>query len=83
MEFKVGQITARCVKCQGSVFEEQGRDSQRGQTKFSCAACGSEASYSDLIMQIGRQSAGRSRQRPASTKLEERGVKALITPRGA
>ena len=35
MEFKVGQITARCAKCQGSVFEEQGRDSLRGQTKFS------------------------------------------------
>lgn len=83
MEFKVGQITARCAKCQGSVFEEQGRDGQRGQTKFSCAACGSEATYSELIMQIGRQSLGRARRQPSPTKPDERGVKALITPRGA
>jgi len=82
MEFKVGQITARCAKCQGSVFEEQGRDSQRGQTKFSCAACGSEVTYSELIMQIGRQSS-RARQRLAAPKPEERGVKALITLRDA
>lgn len=82
MEFKVGQITARCAKCQGSVFEEQGRDSLRGQTKFSCAACGSEVSYSELILQIGRQSASRSRPRVVPAKAEDCGVKALITQRG-
>jgi len=80
MEFKVGQITARCARCQGSVFEEQGRDAQRGQSKFSCAACGHEVSYSELILQIGRQSRGR---RPAPAQPEEHGVKALITLRDA
>jgi NAD-dependent SIR2 family protein deacetylase len=83
MEFRVGQITARCEKCEGTVFEEQGRDSQRGQTRFSCARCGSEASYSELILQIGRQSASRSRQRPAAAKPDGRGVKALIALRDA
>jgi len=83
MEFKVGQITARCAKCQGSVFEELGRDSQRGQSRFSCAGCGAEVSYSELIIQIGRQSASRARQRLVPAKPEEHGVKALITARGA
>jgi len=83
MEFKVGQITARCARCQGSVFEEQGRDGQRRQTKYSCAGCGAEVSYSELIMQIGRQSATRARQRLAPAKSEESGVKALIIQRGA
>lgn len=80
MEFKVGQISARCPKCQGSVFEEEGR---RGRTQYSCAACGTEVSYAELIVQIGRQSASRARQRLSASKVDESGLKALITGRGA
>src|ERR1051326_2664880 len=65
MEFRVGQITARCVRCEGTVFDEQRREGRRGQTMFCCAGCKAVMSYSDVIAQIGQQASSRSRERLA------------------
>ena len=67
MEFKVGQITARCTTCTGTVFEEQRPESGRMHSRFRCVRCGAETRYSDLIMQIGASSR-RNRERPVNPR---------------
>jgi len=62
MEFKVGQITAHCKRCDGTVFDERRPESGLMHSLFRCTRCGTEASYSDLIMQIGATSR-RARER--------------------
>jgi hypothetical protein len=68
MEFRVGQIIARCVKCEGTVFEEQRREGRRGQTLFSCASCKEVTSYSEVIAQIGQQASSRTRERLGASR---------------
>jgi len=65
MEFKVGQITAQCAGCAGTIFEDERADGGRMHSKFRCVRCGMHASYSELIMQIG-SSSRRTRHAPAA-----------------
>ena len=66
MQFRVGSITAKCAKCDCAVFERAGRRvGERPQSIFSCQECKTEVSYSELILQIGRESAKRTRERRA------------------
>ena len=69
MEFRVGQVTARCPQCEGTVFDEA-RGPQSIQSKYRCTRCETEVTYSDLILQIGKQSAARSRLRLASVRAQ-------------
>ena len=69
MQFRVGSITARCAKCECTVFERAGtRVGERPQSTFSCRECKTEVSYSELILQIGKESAKRTRERRAITR---------------
>ena len=68
MEFRVGQVTARCA-CEGTVFDES-REGESIQSRYRCTACGTEVTYSELIMQIGRLSAARSRLRLGSVRAQ-------------
>ena len=65
MEFKVGQITARCTRCEGTVFEERRPDSGLMHSLFRCTRCGTETGYSDLITQIGATSRRARERTPA------------------
>jgi DNA-directed RNA polymerase subunit RPC12/RpoP len=69
MEFRVGQVTARCPSCEATVFDE-GRNGQSFQSKYRCARCETEVTYSELIVQIGKLSAARSRLRLASVRAQ-------------
>jgi DNA-directed RNA polymerase subunit RPC12/RpoP len=69
MEFRVGQVTARCPKCEATVFEEA-RGGQSIQSRYRCSGCTNEVTYSELIMQIGKLSAARSRLRLASVRAQ-------------
>src|SRR5581483_1009466 len=66
MEFRVGHVTARCPKCDAVSFEEELRPG--GPSRYRCASCHSEVSYSELILQIGKLSASRSRLRLATVR---------------
>ena len=64
MQFKVGNITAKCAKCGGAEFEQADRRAPgRPQSSFSCAQCSARTNYSELIMQIGKVSARRTKER--------------------
>jgi hypothetical protein len=67
MEFRVGQVTARCPGCEATVFEEA-RQGQSFQSRYRCSACNTEVTYAELIVQIGKLSAARSRVRLASVR---------------
>jgi hypothetical protein len=69
MEFRVGQVTARCPSCETTVFDEA-REPNSIQSKYRCTQCDTEVTYSELIVQIGKLSARRSRLRLASARAQ-------------
>ncbi len=64
MEFRVGDIIAKCSGCGGTLFEPLHRNASSGpHSDFCCASCKRQTSYSELIRQIGKESARRSKER--------------------
>jgi hypothetical protein len=64
MEFRVGDIIAKCSGCGGTVFEPLHRNASSGpHSDFCCASCRAQTSYSVLIRQIGKETALRSKER--------------------
>jgi DNA-directed RNA polymerase subunit RPC12/RpoP len=54
MEFRIGQISAKCPKCGATQFKIP-RDEHSGpRMNYQCAACGQASQYSKLMYQIGR-----------------------------
>ena len=82
MQFKVGNVSAKCAKCGGAEFQQlDRRTSARPQSNFSCAGCGVRTSYSELIMQIGRESARRTKARLSAQRAPIREeAKTVILP---
>ena len=78
MEFKVGHVTARCVACAATVFDEQRPGSGRMQSRFRCVRCGVEMSYSEIIVQIGSTSR-RARERTGGARVAEAAIPGLIS----
>lgn len=64
MEFRVGDIIAKCAGCGGTLFEPLHRNaSSSPHSDFCCASCKTQTSYSELIRQIGKETARRSKER--------------------
>ena len=64
MEFRVGDIIAKCSGCGGILFEPLYRNASSGpHSDFCCASCKTQTSYSELIRRIGKEAARRSRER--------------------
>jgi hypothetical protein len=64
MEFRVGDIIAKCSGCGGTLFEPLHRNASSGpHSDFRCASCKTQTSYSELIRQIGKEAARRSKER--------------------
>ena len=55
MEFRVGQINARCPGCGGTQFKIPEDEHSGPRMNYLCAACGKTVEYAKLIMQIGRE----------------------------
>ena len=55
MEFRVGQINARCPGCGGTQFKIPEDEHSGPRRNYLCAACGKTVEYAKLIMQIGRE----------------------------
>jgi hypothetical protein len=67
MRFRVGDIVAKCLKCGGTVFEPSGENLPgRPHSNFRCGQCKAAASYSELMAQIGKESARRTKIRLTS-----------------
>jgi transposase-like protein len=55
MEFRVGNVTAKCPGCQGTDFTPPPEERSGPYMKYACASCGAAWTYARLIGQIGRE----------------------------
>lgn len=71
MEFRVGNITAKCPGCGGSDFIPPPEGRPGPYMKYSCVGCGAAWTYARLIGQIGRETVRRKNERlsPAEEKM--------------
>jgi hypothetical protein len=55
MEFRVGQIIAKCPGCNGTRFKIPAEEHSGPRMSYVCADCSKATEYSKLVMQIGRE----------------------------
>jgi hypothetical protein len=55
MEFRVGNIKAKCPGCGGMSFNPPPDDRSGPYMKYACNGCGGSWTYARLIAQIGRE----------------------------
>ncbi|MGH8518640.1 MAG: hypothetical protein ACREUE_14405 [Panacagrimonas sp.] len=60
MLVSVGDITARCPKCQGTDFESASCGALRLTTELKCTGCGARHKYLVLLDQIGEEAMRRA-----------------------
>jgi hypothetical protein len=65
MEFRVGNIRAKCPGCGGTDFVPPPGERSGPHMKYSCASCSASWTYARLIGQIGRETV-RRKAAPAS-----------------
>ena len=65
MEFRVGQIKAKCPACGSTDFHKPDDKYSGPQVNYACTRCRSVTSYSRLIAQIGKESMRLRKERQA------------------
>ena len=55
MEFRVGQISAKCPKCGATQFKIPVEEHYGPRMNYQCAGCGQGTEYAKLVRQIGRE----------------------------
>lgn len=55
MEFRVGQISAKCPKCGATEFKIPLDEHSGPRMLYQCAGCGAGTEYARLVKQIGRE----------------------------
>ena len=55
MQFRVGQIIAKCPGCGGMQFKIPENEHSGPRMSYVCAGCGKASEYSKLVLQIGRE----------------------------
>jgi hypothetical protein len=55
MKLSVGHIEAQCLACGGADFDMPEMPSLSRDSVFTCAKCGRQNGYDDLLNQIGEQ----------------------------
>jgi hypothetical protein len=63
MEFRVGDILAKCPGCGGTDFKPPETEHSGPHMGYFCASCGSATIYAKLITQIGRETLRRKKER--------------------
>ena len=71
MEFRVGQVHAKCPGCGGKDFRQPEGDFSGPQVYYACTRCRSVSTYSKLVAQIGKETM-RLRKEKASEAAEKR-----------
>jgi hypothetical protein len=66
MEFRVGQIKAKCPACDGTDFIRPDDQYTGPQVNYACTRCRSVTSYSRLISQIGKETMRLRKERSAA-----------------
>ena len=65
MEFRVGQINAKCPACGGKDFRQPETDFSGPQVNYACTRCRAVSPYSKLIAQIGKETMRVRKERSA------------------
>jgi hypothetical protein len=60
MIISIGDITARCPRCEGAEFEPLTEGPLRLASEFKCNACGARVRYLALLDQIGEEAMRRA-----------------------
>ena len=68
MQFRVGDIIAKCPGCAGTDFKVPAEEHSGPRMNYLCAGCGSASMYSQLIGQIGREALRRKHERLGGQK---------------
>jgi hypothetical protein len=68
MQFRVGDIVAKCSDCGGTQFKVPAEEHSGPRMNYVCAGCGGAAMYSQLIGQIGREALRRKHERLSPDK---------------
>ena len=55
MEFRVGQVHAKCPACGGKDFRQPESDFSGPQVNYACTRCRAISTYSKLVAQIGKE----------------------------
>lgn len=66
MEFRVGQIVAKCPGCGGTDFKPPEDEQSGPRMDYYCVGCGRASMYAKLVAQIGRESLRKRRERLTS-----------------
>jgi hypothetical protein len=74
MEFRVGNIRAKCPGCEGTDFVPPPAERSGPFMKYACAGCGGSWTYARLIGQIGRETVRRKNERLAPRDETERSL---------
>jgi transposase-like protein len=68
MEFRVGDIKAKCAKCESTQFKTPDEEESGPHAKYYCAKCNTTTTYAELMSQIGREALRRRREKIAVAK---------------
>ena len=68
MEFRVGDIIAKCPGCGGTDFKPPEDEHSGPYMSYFCANCGSASIYAKLIEQIGREALRQKKARLSHDK---------------
>ena len=63
MEFRVGQISAKCPKCGATKFKIPREEHSGPRMNYECTVCGQPTQYARLITQIGKASLEKRKSR--------------------
>ena len=69
MEFRVGQIKAKCPACECTDFNRPDDKYAGPQVNYACTRCRSVTSYSRLIAQIGKETMRLRKERSAEAEM--------------
>jgi len=67
MQFRIGQISAKCPHCEGLEFTIPPDERSGPHMSYLCAGCGRPVQYAKLVAQIGREAQRQRQQRLGST----------------
>jgi hypothetical protein len=68
MNVSIRDLVARCTGCGGSDFTQANGGALRLATRMTCAACGKETTYRELLDQIGEEAMRRANESLAKLK---------------
>ena len=73
MEFRIGQISAKCPKCGATQFKIPREEHSGPRMNYVCAECGQASQYSKLISQIGRHALQQRKERLSGGRADPAG----------